>query len=56
MDPADAKGFVPNVAMTLGVVVKNNLVFVNDFIPGCGSCDGAEDAGSALTSKTEDRR
>lgn len=34
MNPADAKGFVPNVAMTWGVVVKNNLVFVNDFNSG----------------------
>jgi len=34
VNPADEKGFVPNVAMTWGVVVKNNLVFVNDFNSG----------------------
>lgn len=34
VNPADEKGFVPNVAMTWGVVVKNNLVYVNDFNSG----------------------
>ncbi len=34
VNPADEKGFVPNVPMTWGVVVKNNLIFVNDFNSG----------------------
>lgn len=34
VNPADEKGFVPNVAMTWGVVVKNNLAYVNDFNSG----------------------
>jgi hypothetical protein len=34
VNPAHEKGFVPNVAMTWGVVVKNNLAFVNDFNSG----------------------
>jgi len=34
VNPADAKGFVPNVAMTWGVVVKNNLAYINDFNSG----------------------
>ncbi|MGQ0641230.1 MAG: Ig-like domain-containing protein [Gemmatimonadaceae bacterium] len=34
VNPAHEKGFVPNVAMTWGVVAKNNLAFVNDFNSG----------------------
>jgi hypothetical protein len=34
VNTAHEKGFVPNVAMTWGVVVKNNLAFVNDFNSG----------------------
>ncbi|MGH9202503.1 MAG: LVIVD repeat-containing protein, partial [Vicinamibacterales bacterium] len=34
VNPAHEKGFVPNVAMTWGVVVKNNLAYVNDFNSG----------------------
>jgi hypothetical protein len=34
VNPANAKGFVPNVPMTWGVVVKNNLAYVNDFNSG----------------------
>ncbi len=34
VNPAHEKGFVPNVPMTWGVVVSNNLVFVNDFNSG----------------------
>lgn len=32
--PASPDGFIPNVTMTWGVVVKNNLAFVNDFNSG----------------------
>ena len=34
VNPAHDKGFVPNVAMTWGVVVKNNLAYINDFNSG----------------------
>ncbi len=34
VNPVDAKGFLPNAAMTWGVVVKNGLAFVNDFNNG----------------------
>jgi hypothetical protein len=34
VNPANDKGFVPNVAMTWGVVVKNNLAYINDFNSG----------------------
>jgi hypothetical protein len=34
VNPAHEKGFVPNVAMTWGVVVKNNLAYINDFNSG----------------------
>jgi hypothetical protein len=34
VNPAHAKGFVPNVPMTWGVVVKNNLAYINDFNSG----------------------
>ncbi len=34
VNPVDGKGFLPNAAMTWGVVVKNGLAFVNDFNNG----------------------
>lgn len=34
VNPADAKGFIPNSTMTWGVVMKNGLSFVNDFNTG----------------------
>ncbi|MEW5918867.1 MAG: Ig-like domain-containing protein, partial [Gemmatimonadota bacterium] len=34
VNTAHESGFVPNVAMTWGVVVKNNLAFINDFNSG----------------------
>ncbi len=32
--PSDSAGFIPNVPMTWGVVVKNGLAYVNDFNTG----------------------
>jgi hypothetical protein len=34
VNPTDAQGFLPNSPMTWGVVVKNNLAYVNDFNNG----------------------
>jgi hypothetical protein len=34
VNTAHESGFVPNVAMTWGVVVKNNLAYINDFNSG----------------------
>ena len=34
VNPIDPKGFVPNAAMTWGVVVKNGLAYINDFNNG----------------------
>lgn len=34
VNPIDPKGFIPNAAMTWGVVVKNGLAYVNDFNGG----------------------
>ncbi|MBI3792489.1 MAG: Ig-like domain-containing protein [Gemmatimonadetes bacterium] len=34
VNPVDPKGFLPNAAMTWGVVVKNGLAYVNDFNNG----------------------
>jgi hypothetical protein len=34
INPTDTAGFIPNAAMTWGVVVKNNLAYVNDFNNG----------------------
>jgi hypothetical protein len=34
VSPTDKEGFIPNAAMTWGVVVKNGLAYVNDFNNG----------------------
>jgi hypothetical protein len=34
VNPIDKEGFIPNAAMTWGVVVKNGLAYVNDFNNG----------------------
>jgi hypothetical protein len=34
LNPTDPQGFLPNAPMTWGVVVKNNLAYVNDFNNG----------------------
>jgi hypothetical protein len=34
LNPTDSQGFLPNSPMTWGVVVKNNLAYVNDFNNG----------------------
>jgi hypothetical protein len=34
LNPTDTQGFLPNSPMTWGVVVKNNLAYVNDFNNG----------------------
>ena len=34
VNPIDPKGFIPNAAMTWGVVVKNGLAYINDFNNG----------------------
>jgi len=34
VNPVDPEGYIPNVPMTWGVVVKNDLAYVNDFFNG----------------------